>query len=202
MKADTLAFPNLIPYYGLDLGIKRGAICRLVPFSDTSPPSISFLPWPMAIEDIPLKDTDQLVRIHSEQVLEPWFATHALSHETQSVCFGDWTLLEVQWGKAAKTPASFKSFLAGLYTGALSPRILVSWIPPSVVRRALSLPSNCPKEATWEAMATIMRPCSADELFSDDLNEHEKDALVLALLAASHYGALPWMTQRLRVFSI
>lgn len=191
----------LTPYYGFDLGVKRGAICRLLPFSDTSPPVVNFLPWPKKeLEGTPIKDSDGLVRVHSEGILEPWLAsTPAQGPGFPGICFGDWTPAESYWGNSARGPLAVKSFLAGLYTGGLSPSVLVTWVSPSTVRAAFGLKTNCPKEKVWDAMAEAIRPLGHEMYFPDEFSEHEKDALVLAVLAASHYGDLPWTTRRLRV---
>lgn len=190
----------MLLWFGLDLGIKRGAICRLMRTGRGTPPLVSFLPWSPRLDGTPLKDSNQLIRIHVEDHIEPWAEMRESGLQESLLCFGDWTVSEVHWGRTNKTSASLKSYLAGLYTGFLSPAITVAWISPAKVRESLRLAPTAQKPAVWAAME---QACGllGPELFSAPSNDHEKDALTLALLAMGFSGNVTWMTLPMLDFS-
>lgn len=169
-------------YYGFDLGIKAGAICRLSPGG-----SITFLPWPEKAlwRKIPLQDAEAVIRLHHDQILLPWYDQSSPA----SVCFGDWSVREVLWGRTMRTSAVLKAYLAGLYTGVLRPSVQVTWISPQLLRKVLDLGPTEKKEVVWAAFFSRLQ---GGPDAGDFRNEHETDAFLLAAMAALTGGDFPW----------
>lgn len=185
-------------FFGLDLGVKNGAVARLTLLSSTEAPAVSFLPWPSALlQSIPLGDHEKLIRTHG-RLIDSWLTKTPVDASYRG--FGDWSVQEVNWGRTLRVPASLKSFLAGLYTGALSPQVLLTWVAPRLVRRSLWLLPNASKADVWKAAIT----CCGDWgqlLMEETSDEDERDALTLAILAAITTGPrdlLPPLVKELR----
>lgn len=190
-----MAIPS---FFGFDLGVKNGAVARVTPLSSTEVPAVSFLAWPKSLlQAIPLTEHEKLIRAHS-QMIEQWLTKTPVDASYRG--FGDWSVQEVNWGRTLRVPASLKSFLAGLYTGALSPQVLLTWVAPRLVRRSLWLLPNASKEEVWRAMIDCCGEWG-QLMMEEASNEDEKDALTLAILAAVATGdplLLPPITKALR----
>ena len=92
----------------------------------------------------------------------------------------DWSFYEGYMGN--RRIASEKAFLAGfLYRGLLERGMVPIIIPPSVVRGKLGLAKTASKTLVHEALLPRMMEGLSTVLLSD----HERDAMILAYLAAS-----------------
>lgn len=167
--------------YGLDLGLKNGAICELRFGPDLQVEQSTFFPWPFAaLKPVSPDDVEAILEAHY-LILHDWLLRLPEQDSGRYLCLGDWTPLEVYWRSSSRS-AVVKAHLAGFYSGILDPRILVSWVSPRALRQSFGLQGNLPKADFHREVREQLGPEAPD--WFDGHNDHEVDAGILALAGA------------------
>lgn len=160
--------------YGLDLGIKSGALVRVhLDEAGTRPTVISeWLKGPKMSDGL-----SNTLWFFSQNVIKPFYKdVEGLAVNMtpgNGVLIGiDWDLSEAFWGN--RLAAGLKAFVGGyLYRAFIDSGFRPLVVSPAAVRQVLGLRSNAKKEVVWKAF-DLLHPGALLEG-----SEHVHDAVIL-----------------------
>lgn len=160
-------------FYGLDLGIKTGALIELRENIDEYRVISSWTKGPKTTEFVNIVE-------HMDNILKP------LPHlRGQAWLSADWSPYEV-FLRGNRVAIQMKAFAFGyLFYGLQSKGFKTVFTPPAAVRKFFDLPKNADKLAV---QSSLKQQWKGEPIRL--ANEHEMDALVLAYLLRFNYSTL------------
>lgn len=162
--------------FGYDLGIRQGGIAEVIIDPNTAKVTelVSLVQW----------HKGPTVKATPEEVLL-FFSRNILGRDSFADLVGkpvaiDWDPNEVFW-RGRKRSANQKTLVMGfIYHSILSKGGIPLIFPPRVVRKALGLKSNTPKEQVWKRFLPYLDGEVLE--YFHEVSEHLKDAIILAYL--------------------
>ncbi len=162
-------------FYGLDLGVSRGAIARVDLRGAKA--DITLMPYKLSSNPAHTAHERRGHYINEHfKLFGKHFAPESLTGVTLAI---DWSLFESYRGR--RDDANTKAFLAGYYTASVKAvGGDAAYVRPSEIRSGLLLKHTAKKDAVWaEAF-----PVPVFGLAMSAWNPDERDAVILALFAA------------------